>query len=229
MLVGAFEEPYIQYALESIKWIDEIVFVYNNICDKNKQSINDWLPRYKGLVKVVDYWDYYTHYENSECIDFALARNIGKYESTGDYILKIDADEVYYNSFEKTVRSLSYIYEVYKVDFIHMFYDFQHFRFIQDKEVLYKRSDDIHWESPVHEYLWGWRGEQYNLPDRFMHLGYIKPPAEVFKKWLLYAALENEPTRYGDIDPNCILDGVQVREWKGEYPEALKPLFKKVH
>lgn len=217
MLVGKFPEPYVKYSLESIKWIDEIVIVYNNVLPSNKEAIEKWAQSYQGRLITINY--------NSDTFDFAAARNIAIDASSGDFILKIDADEVYFESFQKRLRSLSDKHDMYRVFFIHMFNDIHHYRFIEPKEVLFRNCRWIRWAHPVHERLHGYDSFA-QLTDKFMHLGYIKPPARILEKWKLYAKLEGQPDMFDYItDIEGILDGVDIHEYTGPYPEVLKELL----
>jgi len=79
MLVGEFE-PYLEYAIKSVKDIvDEIVFITH----KTGKFPVTLKPKWKRLV------------QKGKDVDFAKWRNQALKQCTGDYVLFIDADEVF--------------------------------------------------------------------------------------------------------------------------------------
>ena len=215
MLVGNFDEPYLYHALKSINWVDEVVIIYNNASKENIQRINDWRIGYNGQFTSADYYKVYREF------NFADARNLAKEVSSSDYLLKIDADELYYNSFETTIRSLSFDMDMYLVYFYHLFYSMEHYRFIEPKEVLFANKPEIRWDYKVHERIIGVKSYD-QLDDCFIHYGYLKSNEAILDKWRLYAKLEGEPDRYDNIDVTTIIDGVEVKPFNKSHPEALQ-------
>ena len=234
MLVGHFDEPYLKYALDSVKWVDQMVVVLNGNSIPNTVELLKWFEDHPEIpsVKIIHYEKYYNNF------NFAKARQLAKDATDADLILKIDADEVYYDSFQETVKNLHIqkkfvdMYgapepiDVYVTQFYHMMGDIKHYQFIQQQETLFWNSPEIKWQCDVHEKLTKPGDIVYcTIPDMFMHLGYIKPPEEVFRRWQLYAELEGIEGAYENTNPKTILDDRPRTPFTGEYPEALKPLL----
>lgn len=221
MIIGEFDEPFLRYALDSIKWADEIVIV--KTAKRVTLETVTALSLYKtDKMKIIDYFEYEKEFS------FADARNLAKrFTEPGGYILKLDADEVYYNSFERTVRSLAFDKDVYEVEFYHMMLDIYHYQYIEGKEVLFKNDPAIQWQGATHETLTGVTSRA-KLQDKFIHLGYCKSQTEVFKRWQKYVELENRPDWYDGQDPAHILDdrASVANEFNYEYPEAMREYAK---
>jgi len=219
MILGNRPEPYLEYALKSVLWADEFIIV--NSGDHKSDNIE----RAKKILKdkafvVMDY-----------CIlgkdfDFASARNMALEASTGDFILKVDADEVYYNSFENTVRHLGFNADIYQVEFYHFMLDVFHYQYIEKKQVLFKR-DKFRWSGKTHEIL-----EPIDmatimiikLQDKFCHFGYAQSQEKIFDKWQQYVNIEGRSEWYKGQDPKHILDdrASVSKEFEYEYPEAIR-------
>lgn len=78
IIIAKDEAKRIEKCLQSISWVDEIILVDNGSCDSTQLIAKRW------------------HARIVECKlhDFSALRNIGKQESTGDWILYVDADEI---------------------------------------------------------------------------------------------------------------------------------------
>ena len=215
MIIGEFNEPYLKYALNSIRWVDEIVIVNTANFDFRNIEIK------RNKFKFINYADYYKEF------NFANARNLAKDNSTGDYILKIDADEVYYNSFEKTVRSLDFSKDIYELEFYHFLIDIFHYQYIESKEVLFKNNKLIKWQGEVHEQLVG-LATRGKLHDKFCHLGYTKLQKEIFKKWIKYVKLDPKlpDDFYKGRKGDHILEDRIAKEFPYEYPEVMREFIK---
>jgi hypothetical protein len=221
MLVGPPIEPYIKYALSSVEWVDQIVFVYNNAHPENILDIQEWAKQYKGDLRVVDYFASYEDFR------FDQARNLAIDNSTCNYIWKVDADEVYYNSFQDSWSNTRTQYDRYSVSFFHMYFDLKHYYKIYTQEVIFRNNKNIRWHGVTHERTSGYKNAGV-IDEKFMHLGYIKPQSAISDKWVLYATLEGDPDRYGVLgDRSHFLDDEwkNVIEFNGDHPEAIQELL----
>ncbi len=221
MIIGEFDEPFLKYVMAAAQWVDEIVAVDTSKDQRNFKLFKDLLGNI-SKCQIINYWDYEADFS------FEKARNLAKKMTTpGGYIWKLDADEVYYNSFEQTVRGLDFDKDIYEVEFYHFMLDIFHYQYIETKEVLFKNDPAIQWTKGTHEGLIGGtsRGK---LQDKFCHLGYVKSQKEVFKRWQKYVEIEGRPEWYDGQDPEHILDdrAEVCREFDYEYPEALREYVK---
>ena len=91
VLIVKNEEEKIRNCLESIKWVDEIVVVDGMSTDKTVDICNEY------GAKVIQH-----EFEG----DFGLERNIGIDNSSGDWIVQLDADEIVTEAFKKKVMEV---------------------------------------------------------------------------------------------------------------------------
>jgi len=223
MIIGDREEPYLKYALESVKWADEFIIVdTSHKPNKNHEIIFEFFADDTKNYFIAEY------FEEHEKFDFATARNMALENSEGDFILKIDADEVYYDSFENTVRGLKEG-DIFQVEFYHFMLDVFHYQYVEKKQVLFRR-DCFKWSGTTHEILEFIPSEQrtypliVNLQDKFCHLGYAQPQNVIFDKWKQYVEIEGRPEWYDGQDPDHILDDRKMvsQKFNYEYPEAIR-------
>jgi len=137
------EEETIARCLDTIKDIvDEIIVVDTGSVDKTKHILSEY-PAYIYNFKWID--------------DFAAARNYSFSKATQEYILWLDADDVF---LEEDRKKLKYLKEHMEpsVDVVMMKYNLG----VDDKERaactyyrerLLKRIKNFKWNDPVHEYI----------------------------------------------------------------------------
>jgi hypothetical protein len=221
MIIGERFEPFLKYALKSAKWADEFIIVNTGSENNpNFETISEFEQYYKGRLEILDFS------KLAKDFDFASARNMALEVSTGDYIFKIDADEVYYNSFGMTAKSLDGLADIYQVEFYHFMLDVFHYQYVEKKQVLF-RNGKFRWIGTTHEILEPIDGEQptiKNLQDKFCHLGYAQPQKTIFEKWQQYVEIEGRPDWYKGQDPDHILDDRKMvsQKFNYEYPEAIR-------
>ncbi len=214
MLVGKFAEPWLLASLRSINWVDEIIIVANNMHPINQKQVMQFSIEYDNLV-VLDYFKAYKDFR------FDYARNLAKNVTDTDYILKIDADEVYYDSFKNAFYNIDRTVDYWRVYFYHFYFDDKHLQEIHSADVLFKNNKDWSWQKPVHEVMEG--PDKHGVLDvYYAHYGYVKPQREVFNKWWLYAELDNNTEIYKDTDPDHILDEAKTKPFDGPYPEVFE-------
>jgi len=211
LLIGPAPEPYLLNVLQSLSWVDEVVIV-------SSSKTVFWLKS-KGKfpnVKVVEYFDFFKEF------NFSDARNLAKDFTTSDWILKVDADEIYPDDAEEKIRKIinDPVADCYSVEFWHFMRDIFNYQFIQPQEVLFRNIPRIRWGLGVHEGLQGVESRAA-VPVRYFHLGYIKPQREVWERWKLYDKIGG--TKCAEVsDPDHILDDREVTPFTGEYPSALR-------
>lgn len=94
--------------------------------------------------------------------DWAQARNIALNDTTADYVLKLDADDELCNPSHTTVPPLTRWLDMHQNKmFVSSFYDIMEGNDIQERQMcarLWRRSPEIYWTQPMHEYLTGKTG-----------------------------------------------------------------------
>ena len=221
MLLSHNEEPFLKYSLESLPWLDEYVFV-----NMAKEGVNSNLNTvamfrdrlgYKKKTTIIDYYSYY------DDIDFSKARNLAIEKSTGDYILTVDADEVFYQAAEEQIRGLDFSYDSYSAKFIHFMIDAFHYEGILSTEILFDRK--FRYEHKVHETLMGNR-RIFITDILYCHFGYIKGNENLLERWKLYARLQNKEGIYDYLEEDIehLLDPrlPKISKISGNFPEVME-------
>lgn len=214
MIIGQKPEAYLKYALLSTKWVDEHIIVNTGQDDNpNLETIREIIPTAK-IIK----------FEGE--FNFSAARNLALDNSTKQWILWQDADEVHFDRFEGLVRH--YINNTgadgIKFAFTHFILDCFHYQSVDQRINLFQRKGK-RWYGDVHEkvepmYLFLSDGYVYH------HYGYTKPQHLIYENWRLYWSL-NPDERWKceekrDAD-GIISDRVTVaHEYSGEYPEVIQ-------
>jgi len=91
VIIAKNEEGKIRNCLESIKWVDEIVVVDGCSTDRTVEICKEY-----GAKVIIHKFEG----------DFGMERNIGNDNSTGDWILQLDADEVVTEGFKKRMYEI---------------------------------------------------------------------------------------------------------------------------
>lgn len=137
------EENTIARCLNSVKDIpDEIVIVDTGSLDRTKEIVKEYTD------KLLDFtW----------IDDFAAARNFAFSKATKDYILWLDADDVFADSdrdqFLKLKKDLDPLIDVVNMPYLLAFDQFGAVTFSLRRNRLVKRSKNFRWIGAVHEYL----------------------------------------------------------------------------
>lgn len=137
------EENTIARCLDSVKGIvDEIVIVDTGSTDKTKEIIQ------KFTDKIYDFlW----------IDDFAAARNFAFSKATKDYILWLDADDIFADSdrekFLRLKENLDPVFDAVNMPYLLAFDQAGRATFSLRRNRLVKRDKNFRWIGAVHEYL----------------------------------------------------------------------------
>ncbi|TGE35406.1 glycosyltransferase family 2 protein [Desulfosporosinus fructosivorans] len=137
------EENTIARCLDSVKGIpDEIVIIDTGSTDRTKEIVRQYTER------IVDFtW----------IDDFAAARNFAFSKATMDYILWLDADDIFTDSdreqFLKLKGNLDPLMDVVNMPYLLAFDQFGAATFSLRRNRLVKKSKNFRWIGAVHEYL----------------------------------------------------------------------------
>ena len=217
MIFGNSEERFINFALCSIlPLVDEAVLV--NTGDENNINLNkieETIKQFKNKIKLLHF----------PFTNFAECRNYAIENSSCDWILRQDADEVYdYNSYNAILSLINddKKFDIYWLYFYHFIIYPWYYQDIYPCKVLFKNNGKIRWNGSVHEQL-----NSVNVGNsdiKFYHYGYCQPQYIIMNKWKHYMALEGQPEFYKDRNPNtCISDRIKVcKYFDKEHPEVMR-------
>jgi len=137
------EENTIARCLDSVKGIpDEIVIVDTGSTDRTKEIVREYTDRIFDFIWIDD---------------FAAARNFVFSNATRDYILWLDADDVFADSDReqllKLKKNLDPLMDVVNMPYLLAFDQFGAVTFSLRRNRLVKRSKKFRWIGAVHEYL----------------------------------------------------------------------------
>lgn len=232
MIVGPMEFEFFSFSVKSIKdAVDEIVIVLNDVDQKTLESVYETYSICDGKdIKILE------HSERN----FSKLRNLALENTQSDWIMKLDADEVFYND---VIQIRDHIHDESILGmntwFYHLLRDFETCHDQVEHELLYHRLlmfrklDGIYWQSDVHESIYfppSLRKEKkiIDLDIHYVHFGYAKPQREVFRRWKLYSELEGQPNRYDEefkvtgANPDTILDDRTGIPFMAPFPETIK-------
>ena len=223
VISGPFYEAFADAALASIVGIvDEIVIVDTAPGSNPNAEVNE-----KYATKLL-----YMDRGEDKDFSFSAARDLALKNSSGDWIMKWDQDEVVHEKDVAVIRAATLLpkYSAIELAFYHfMIYPWL-YQFIDRKVFLFKK-DCANWSKGVHESL-NIRGDILPIHDiKVFHYGYCRGQAEVFKRWQLYAEIEGVPNWYEGTDPDHIIeDRISVcQNYRGEHPvyvqKTLEELF----
>lgn len=227
MIVGPYIEPFLGAALTSISnLVDEYVIIDTAPGgNPNRDFLNKWAVTNTVPVKIINM-------ERGEGKDFnfAEARELARVNSTHGWILRMDADEVIHEKDISTMREVvnecesSGEYNGIKIAFYHFMVYPWLYQYIEPRIAFFKKNLS-HWEldRAVHEIL-RVQGKIKDTDILYYHYGYCRGQEEVFKRWQLYAEIDNMPNLYSGQDPNNIIsDRIAVSlNFTGEHPAAVK-------
>ena len=217
------EELLLPISIASIyDYVDKIIVVDNESTDNTIGVLEPFMDKIKLIA--------------CSSKDFSVLRNVALFNSReADYIVKIDADEIMFESFSASLQTLAQKMEETKANtcscyFYHMLQDLEHMQNANDgldngyrRMFMFKNyPTKIKWVSPVHEYLLGLNHKTLDTEFFYMHLGYIKPAHIIFERWKLYSELENQPQWYDGQDESCVFGPRPHYDYHGYLPEALQ-------
>ena len=182
------EEEFLPFSIRSIyDAVDEIVVVDNGSTDRTVDIVKSF-----SKTKLL---------HCSERGDFAKLRNIALREASGDWVLKLDADEVFYpDLLEKMPEMVTHpTADAYKCWFYHLIPDYWHMQNQSDFDPAYDRiflvrnHPGLHWKNVVHESLEGIGSNIIDSRLHFVHYGYTKDVSLIAEKMRVYSALQGKP------------------------------------
>jgi hypothetical protein len=224
MIVGRFEEPFLDAALKSVSPIcAEVILIDTAPGGNPNREVMD-----RSGAKVINYFS-----ERGEgTMDFSFARNLALGFSTTEWVMKVDADEVFH------VKQLARLYEAVRttdavaveISFWHHFLHPDLYRVEHQKKCTVMRRESLHWEGAVHEQS-NLTGEILKVHDvYFNHYGYVKPQSEIRKRWALYEDLGNGPGDMESIPETGFLDYLmpELLYYKEEHPPCVVPKLREL-
>jgi glycosyltransferase involved in cell wall biosynthesis len=223
VISGPFYEVFAEAALASIvDIVDEIIIVDTAPGENPNTEVNE-----KYATKLL-----YMPRGESKDFSFSAARDMALRNSSGDWIMKWDQDEVVHEKDAAVIKAATLLpkYSAIELAFYHfMIYPWL-YQFIDKKVFLFKK-DCATWSKGVHESL-NIRGEIFPIHDiKVFHYGYCRGQAEVLKRWQLYKEIEGVPNWYEGTDPDHIIeDRISVcQNYRGGHPvyvqKTLEELF----
>lgn len=137
------EEETIARCLDSVKGIpDEIVIIDTGSTDRTKEIVLQYTDRITDFAWIDD---------------FAAARNFAFSKATKDYILWLDADDVFADpdrdKFLKLKENLDPLVDIVNMPYLLSFDQYGAVTFSLRRNRLVKRSKNFRWIGAVHEYL----------------------------------------------------------------------------
>lgn len=209
------EEEYLPFSLRSIHAaVDEIIVVDNGSTDGTAE-IAAGFPKVKLM--------------RSSLEDFGALRNLAIDHCSGDWFIKIDADEVFYPDLADALPRLvaNRHVDAYTCWFYHLMRSYWYMQNESDRDPLYRRlflvrrRPGVRFEGLVHERLVGLGPNIADSGLHYVHYGYVKPAREVFKRWLHYARLEGIERIYDGVDPDHILDDRPLHPFTRRHPPVI--------
>jgi glycosyltransferase involved in cell wall biosynthesis len=142
-LIVRNEENTIASCLDSVKGIsDEIVIVDTGSTDRTKEIVEKYTDRIFDFTWIDD---------------FAAARNFAFSQATMEYILWLDADDIFATSdreeFLKLKKNLDPLVDVVNMPYLYAFDQFGAVTLSFRRNRLVKREKNFRWIGAVHEYL----------------------------------------------------------------------------
>lgn len=210
------EEEYLPFSIRSVyNAVQEIVVVDNGSTDRTVESIN-------GFSKVKLY--------SSDETSFSSLRNFALSKITSDWVLIVDADEVFYDDLKGRLPELigDGTVDAYTCWFYHLMRSYYYMQNRSDCDPVFKKIHlirnvpGLRYEGAVHEKpVIGPKIKDSGI--HYVHYGYTKPPAQILDKFKLYDQLLGRPTSsYDQLDPEDLLKCRPLWPFRGEHPEVIR-------
>lgn len=177
------EEKKIARCLDSLKWVDEIIFVDNSSTD--------------STVKIAQKYTQNIYSQKNDPANIDLQKNAAIDKASGDWVLLVDADEVVSPELEGEIKKI----EFNKLDeSIKSFYIprkniifgkwIEHTGWYPDRQIrLFKNGHGRYEKKHYHEMI-GVKGNTGNLNEHIIHYNYETAGQFLYKHLFLYAPNE---------------------------------------
>lgn len=224
MIVGPFYEPFLEAAVRSVRGLCDEFIIIDTSPDNQPNSevlgnLSSIINRPEARTEVIAM----PRGEDRE-FSFSAARELARTNSTQQWVLRLDADEVIHedNVFELRELCRGKGYDSIEVSFYHfMIYPWL-YQYIEPKVIL-MRKNSFTWAGDVHEHSTK-IGNVLSATDiHYYHYGYCRGQTEVFKRWQLYVDIDGKPDWYKGQDPEHIIDDrIHVcSNFEGGHPMAV--------
>lgn len=205
LLVGRNEEPFLPYAIRSVNWCDYYTVV-NTAPGSEWGRVNGEIVQREIPAEKLRYRE--LHPDENEHFSFAEARNkCLELTEEGDVVLIVDADDVHYPEFEGVVKGLLNAgADSITCFFWHLMVYKDLYQYVQPREIIYTNYSGTHWSKGVHEQLVNVKHAPVTDKYHYMHYGYIKAQADIFRRWKFYSDLEGDFHHYDGQNPDTIVE-----------------------
>ncbi|MFC4767577.1 glycosyltransferase [Effusibacillus consociatus] len=214
------EEEFAPYSILSIyNVVDEIVVVDNGSTDRTRERLSEF--------DKVCWFEYQTE-DFSELANFALSK------CRGDWILKIDGDEVFYRDIEEVLPVLTEYDQIdaYTCRFFHLNFGLDSMQNVSDDDgrfqriFLFQNRPGRKFINPLHESLIGLGPAIADSGLHYVHYGYTKPMEFILDKLKQYASKMGDPYFYEGRTANHLLEQAERTPFPYEHPEVIKEYIK---
>ncbi len=210
------EAEYLPFSLKSIHdVVDEIIIVDNG-------STDDTVKIARSFPKVKLYY--------SDARDFSALRNLTIDYASGEWILVMCADEVFYSDINEVLPGLVQdpAVDAYNCWYYHLMRSYYYMQNKDDHDPLYQRiflfrkTPATRYVRPVHQYLTGIGPNIKDSNLHYVHYGYVKDPRLILGRWQLYAFLEGTPGIFDHLDPEHLLDDRPLYPFTRDHPAVIR-------
>lgn len=210
------EAEYLHFSIRSIyDVVNEIIVVDNGSTD--------------DTVKIARQFDKVRLY-TSDAGDFSTLRNLTLDYASGDWILVMCADEVFYEDINFVLPDLvrDQGVDAYRCWYYHLMRSYYYVQNRLDRDpqyqriFLFRKTPDARYVRPVHQYLAGIGPNIVDSGLHYVHYGYAKEAHAIHERWKLYARLEGTPGLFDHLDPEHLLDDRPLYPFTREHPEAIR-------
>ncbi|MGE7906607.1 glycosyltransferase family 2 protein [Peribacillus sp. NPDC094092] len=222
MYVVRNEEEFLPFSIQSIyDAVDEIIVVDNGSTDRTVEIAKSF-----NKVRLINC---------NERGDFAKLRNLALEAATGKWLLKVDADEIFYPDLAANIKKLisDETVDAYTCWFYHLMGDVWHMQNESDFDMRYYRQflirnhENLRWVQPVHEYLQGVGSKIIDSRLQYVHYGYTKHLTYIKEKFKYYEEIEGLVDTVSHIPAEQILAGREIKPFNRNHPPVIEQYVQK--